>query len=610
MKILFKSIGTGILYFFVFVLLIALADNMPTMIASVFEIRLRDWWYDFVTENTLEYAAATAVLTTVMYLIWRWGSSRAGRSVGTVLAVLLAGELTLAASFGLYWNYIEKNCVPAEWSDLEMAYIASFGSPQTARLYFLILVCDIFAAGIILNYLKVFFRDRIKKETADQVFSGNRIFQHMLCIGIPICIILTGTYSVVRYFVFPVAEFLVAVFAIMFWGDIFLSSFYFRKMLWYYRLIIEDREIEKYFVIVRENNFSQKSFLYEKMWRKEKHIEKLKTQKIYLLPRNLAEKNDRNCIVLDVYSGENAEKELKDKGKFKKTRLQGRGAFNIAYCEDTYAFRDYVRFYDRYAADLETLIKEIIELKGFLQYRERQTGIISRLQTDRLIVTNCIVDEIIAFRRYFDRNINRFLVFDYAIKWLETVNYLYTIIAVSHRAVPLSGKVRNRIVMADFKKWTELREKVVHDRDIDGIISRSHCGDSVFRSFQRIWKAVTVREYSFSEYTVGELIAASNQLRNYTRGHGVFTFEISDEINLDLLEILVFLINQLIVNDQLAGDFANLEKLGWLVYAGDTPYFLYSYNKTYDEYCFNSFRNSSSIMLPADIRSGEDEQIH
>lgn len=609
MKILFKSIGTGILYFFVFILLIALADNMPTMIISVFEIRLRDWWYDFVTEKTLAYAAATAVLTAVMYMIWQWGS-RAERSVGTVLAVLGAGELTLTAFLGLYWNYIEEKCVPAEWSGLEMAYTASFGSLQTARLFFLICVCVIFAAGIILNYLKVFFRDRIKKETADQVFGGNRIFQHMLCIGIPICIILTGTYSVVRYFVFPVAEFFVAVFAILFLGDILLSSFYFKKMLWYYRSIIEDREIERYFVIVRENNFSHKSFLYEKIWRQKNCIEKLKSQEIYLFPRNLAEKNDRSCIMLDVYSGETAEKELKDKGKFRKTRLRERGVFNIAYCEDTYAFRDYVCFYDRYAADLETLIKEIKELKGFLQYRERQTGIISRLQTDRLIVTNCIVDEIIAFRRYFDRNINRFLVFDYAIKWLETVNYLYTIIAVSHRAVPLSGKVRNRIVMADFKKWTELREKVVHDRDIDGIIRRNHCGDSVFQSFQRIWKAVTVREYSFSEYTVAELIAASNQLRNYTRGHGVFTFEISDEINLDLLEILVFLLNQLIVNDQLAGDFSNLEKLGWLVYVGDIPYFLYSYNKTYDEYCFNSFRNSSSIMLPADIRSGEDEQIH
>lgn len=609
MKILFKSIGTGILCFVAFILLIAMADNMPTMISSVFEVSLRDWWYDFVTEKTLEYVAATAVLTAVMYLVWQLGS-RAGRSVGTVLAVLAAGELILATSFGQYWNYIEENCVPAEWSGLELAYTESFGSLQAARLYFFIFACVIFAAGIILNYLKVFFRDQIKKETADQVFSGNRLFQEMLCTGIPICIILTGTYSLARLFDFFVAKIFAAVFVIMILWHVLVSSFYFRKMLRYYRADIEDREIERYLVIVRENSSSQKSFLYEKIWRKENHIEKLQKQKIYLLPRNLSEGNDGSFIMLDVYSGEAAGKELKDKEKFEKNRLQERGAFNIAYCEDTYAFRDYVRFYDRYASDLETLMKEIIELKGFLQYRERQTGIISRLQTDSLTVTNCIVDEIIAFRRYFDRNINRFLVFDYAIKWLETVNYLYTIIAVSHQAVPLSSKVRNRIVMADFRKWTELRENVVHDRDIDGIISRSHCGDSVFQSFQRIWKAVTVREYSFSKYTVGELIAASNRLRNYTRGHGVFTFEISDEINLDLLEILVFLINQMIVNDQLEGDFSNLEELGWIVYVGDTPYFLYSYNKTYDEYCFNSFRNSSSIMLPADIRRKEDEQIY
>ena len=121
MKILFKSIGTGILCFVAFILLIAMADNMPTMISGAFEVSLRDWWYDFVTEKTLEYVAATAVLTAVMYLVWQLGS-RAGKSAGTVLAVLAAGELILAASFGQYWNYIEENCIPAAsislWSSL------------------------------------------------------------------------------------------------------------------------------------------------------------------------------------------------------------------------------------------------------------------------------------------------------------------------------------------------------------------------------------------------------------------------------------------------------------------------------------------------------------
>lgn len=606
MKILFKAIGTGIFQFFACIFFIAVTDNMSAILIDFWETDIKGWWYEAVVNKTLEYVAATALLSAVICLVWQSGC-RYGRTIKEVTLILLGGELVLAAANALYWNYIERNCFPMEWSSLEFAYSESFGSSQFAELFFLILLCVIFAAGIILNHLGVFFKDIVKKETADQIFKGNRIFPEILYTEIPLCIVLTGVNFVVGLLQFPVAETFTVVVVSMILGYIFISAYHFRKISQYYRTILTDTDKKRYLVIVREDIALSRSFLYERFWRKKYYIEKLKKENIYLLPWNLTDINNKMCIMLDVYNEKTLEKELKDKEKFEKSRLQERGTFNIVYCENREILQKYDHLYDRSASDMETAAKDIIELKKFLKYRERQQEIISNLQTDKLTATNCIVDEIIAFKRYFDKNVNRFLVFDHEIKWLETINYLYTLIAISHQGTPLSRKVRKQIEMADFKKWIDMRKDIVYDQDIDKILSQPHDRNAVFQSFNRIWKAVTARDFAFSEYSVGELLRASKELRNYTRGHGVFTFEISDEINLNLIEILVFLINQLIVNGQLMGDFSNLEELGWMIYSGDTPYFLYSYNKTYREYCFNSFQNNSSIMLPANIRSQKDE---
>ena len=70
-----------------------------------------------------------------------------------------------------------------------------------------------------------------------------------------------------------------------------------------------------------------------------------------------------------------------------------------------------------------------------------------------------------------------------------------------------------------------------------------------------------------------ELLEACNYLRDYTRGHGVFTFEISQYINLNLLKILVALLNSLIYFLRITDMKDNLESLGWVIYLGDIPNF-------------------------------------
>ena len=72
-----------------------------------------------------------------------------------------------------------------------------------------------------------------------------------------------------------------------------------------------------------------------------------------------------------------------------------------------------------------------------------------------------------------------------------------------------------------------------------------------------------------------------------------------------LIEILVFLINRLIEAGLLDDNFRNLEELGWVVYVGEDPYFLYDYDSKYRECRFDSWRNGNSFTLPSDIYERE-----
>ena len=189
---------------------------------------------------------------------------------------------------------------------------------------------------------------------------------------------------------------------------------------------------------------------------------------------------------------------------------------------------------------------------------------------------------------------------------MEIVNYIYTLIAISkNELVVTDPKISGRINYADFQKWRELRTRVVTDEDgLSVVIKRSSNDLNAFQEFNWVWKEFITQTYFFQKYSIEELLEGANKLRDCTRGHGVFTFDISQTINLKLLSVLTFLINELIDNHMLDNDFANLESLGWLVYSGDTPYFLYSLNKSdeIEEFIFNSFQGGSSLALPIDIQ--------
>ena len=220
-------------------------------------------------------------------------------------------------------------------------------------------------------------------------------------------------------------------------------------------------------------------------------------------------------------------------------------------------------------------------------------------------------EQIELFKQYLiKQTTNQFIMFDLSIKWMEIINYLFSITMLDVLEVNAREYIKesNRIDYADFKKWRDVFDSEISKNKSFKLVNEYEINIEIFKIFNSTWKLVTSRSYDFHSYTVQELLEACNYLRDYTRGHGVFTFEISQYINLNLLKILAALANSLIYFLRITDMKDNLESLGWVIYLGDIPYFLYSVGRRDSNVTYKSFRKGNSLSLPIDIYGESDEK--
>lgn len=604
MKNLSKTILTVITHFIGFFCLYVLLDNLNTWIVTVFPDYgdLEDWWYEFTEFKNFHYIAATALLSGCFYFIWHFVINHI-RSKGTLFLGLMIGEGLLVLTNNCYWAYLSHVCFGQGTVSLDDCYNIVFGSCDAAKNYFLTVTCAIFVIGIILCRFEYILRNSMNKLVIRQVCSGDTIYLDLLCSAVPACNMMTGAYYWGGINEIPIIRIISLVLGIVVIAHLLSIIVKCLRVYRYYRDAMHEDHDHRTLVIVREVGDFETSVVYHRFLKNRSIMQKLHKEHIYILPIELQSIPEISCIVLDIYSHRIFKLHKEQRQVVIDELLRERGTFNIAFCNSIQESSSICVSYDECTTNVDNALRAIITFSGLLEYRKKQNEIISKLHFGKLSRTNIFIDEIIGFKHYLECNTNSFLVFDYAIKWMEIVNYLCSLMSISRQGISVSQQNLARISHADFIKWSDFRKKEGKDEKVNLFLARElKKEDPVFATFYFVWSEVTSRPYSFSKYSINELLHALRELRNYTRGHGVFTFEISQEINLALIEILVFLINQLIESNLLEESYDNLDDLGWIIYIGDTPYFLYSYDNKYQECRYDSFQKGNSVTLPADIR--------
>lgn len=603
MKNLSKAILTVITHFIGFFCLFILLNNLNTWIVSVFPDYgdWEDWWYEFTEYRHFHYIAATAIFSGCTYYIWHLAVKHVNAK-GALIPVLLIGEGLLVLVNHCYWFFLSHICFGHGSVTLDACFNMAFGSCEAAKSYFSVAMYAFFAIGILQYGSSCMVSDPVNKVVLHQISSGDAFCLDMLCTYVPVCNMITGSY----YWgmnAFPIIRIISMVLGVAAAIHLLLRVVKQQRIVKYYQEAMAEDDIHKTIVIVREIGSFEESMVYQLFLKNRSVTQKFTQEHIYILPVELQSVSKDPCIVIDIFASQILELPEDQQSEVVTASLQERGLFNIAFSDGAEGSIPASTSYDECTADIASVFRAITIYSGYLEYRKKQNAILSKIHLEGFTQTNVILDEIIGFKRHLACTFNQFLVFDYAIKWMETFNYFCSLISISLQRTGVSTKALSRINYADFLKWSEFRKKGSKSEKVDSFLSKTFSKeDPVHMAFCFVWKEVTSKTYSFSKYTINEFLHALRELRNYTRGHGVFTFEISQEINLALVEILVFLINQLIESKLLEENFDNLEELGWLVLVGDTPYFLYSYDSKYQECRFDSFQNGNSITLPADIR--------
>lgn len=582
----------------VFILVCCIFDHMDSLIIGKYSLfDIRDWWYEQTECHMISFLSATAVLSGLMYFVYKIIDGFITNKVFMVIGII-AGALLLNGSNYWYWSYVWRNCFMGEWSLLEEALTTSFVSQQGAILLCGVYVSILLVVGVLSNHAELLMGHSRKRVVCRQVFWNTGLCGGFLYFGIPYMIMGSGIFFVVSFLRITIVPIVLIISSVVVLYILFLQIVRAIRLNNYYQSIENDPEKQKHLVIFQESDYVKCSYIVQLLFGKETR-KKLIKNNIWLYPSEL-ELSTKAFIKLDFYdewmfirkSAKN------DNNIYNMTRK--RGTFNLAYnLEQNPSNR---KLYDACYGSIDKLTDGFVIFDEYLSFKNEVSKELQTIDLTRLKRATCISEEIEEFKNYLiNQTTNQFIMFDLIIKWLEIVNFFFAITSISVSGKKMSEMIENEIDHADFKKWRDVFNNTAVSSEFDKWINEYSIEKDIFDTFNELWEILASRFYSFQGYSLRDLLEACNYLRDYTRGHGVFTFEISQEINLRLLKLLVSLIKSLIEYQQITDMKDNLESLGWVLYSGDVPYFLYSIDKNNEESTYESFRKGNSLSMPIDM---------
>ena len=588
-KIVLTTIAVFVGSFFFFGSLYVVFSNVNTWIISVFPDYgdWREWWYDCVNSGYVYYIIASACLSSSACLIWQITTRLIHSAVGTLVYGGI-GFAALIVANNVFWEFVIDRCNTAEYGHAAMdCYRVVFGSVSEARLYFSAAMCFVFAVGVVLHSVEFFTGNKVKKTALRQVFSNRTLFFCLLWFVVPAYSFGIGAFKWARYEMNTVLKLSLPLILVVATAKELLKFSFVRKLTSYYSNTIYNIQKPQPLLIIRES-LEENSAIFHEILQVPPIMRQLQEHDIRVLPAEIREHSQAPYIILDLlYSQE-----------FMYTELQEYGTFNIFVGDDVSDHEVQEVGYDFCAADLSAAIPLVISLSKALPYRKKLTELLDNMSVHHLTETNILVDELVAFSDYLQKCTDPFLVFDFSIKWLEIINYFYSLVSVCKNECKVTNSILKKIEMADFDRWRDMRRSFAKNATVDQILNKTVSDRTVFTVFSDLWRIVVARDYVFVAYSIAELLQAANRLRDYTRGHGIFTFEITWDVNTALAEIVTFLAGELVKNNLLSCDFEKLQDLGWVLYKGDIPYFLYTYDRKHRECRFDSFQGGNSLSLP------------
>lgn len=627
---------------FIIILLIFFSEYAIEVTAGIWAMDLKAWWYDFIFYKKINWVLATSLYITVIMAAWTLGKPLKGPGTGWPGQIIRI-VLVQTVSHILYWKYLIRVCFDDNglWG-LEWSYTDLYGSIENAEWISCGVILSMMLIGTMFTKMDIFIKDHTKKhimrklldekdewtQNLDEVFTLFLVWP-----GMPLISDISGWFVLGLLGIFE---------------GIFIFRWFHKKRRFCERLLSyykQGQDPNHMTVAACELGNSDWSFVSDILLEHSVYLNLVERNHILILPEifNLENMYDQVChrdVVLDIYKEKKAASALSEKnGKIygdQNKEIYGNQdqnvVFRIAYCSEA----DWLSFlkpgYDWVFTDWGLLFQKLVDIKAMIFYKKEQYKIIAQLKLDAGNGDNPILDELRLFKNYYMKSDNLFSVFDYSIKWAEIINYFYTLILIALLDIDLNkmtGDFRAYVTYADFGKWRNLRTHILGRKNIGKyikscektetleklnlykkLLNRWITDSHVMECYNTLWLSISGQENCFDwkhhRYTNADLLDRMVRIRNYTRGHGVYTFEVSGDINTALVTILVYLVSELVNSGLLKTDMHNLENNGWLAVSGGDRYFCYTVETCHREVEYYCFQKGITLRIPEGV---SDEKL-
>lgn len=604
-------------------------------VAGKWSFDVRDWLYELNANGALRIMVASLVFSGIVIIYFHFADflieSLPSLFIGIIVSVVLA-----AVGSYYYLNYIVDNCFVEDiLLTLEDNYQEFFGAIGAAQYWICAILCIIGCVRLIFLKSYLFIQMPVKKMALKHVLCKHESLDYQTVAVFPLFLIWPSVTTLV--FKLRLNSIWLFVILICVMNCYFLCS-KIRKWINLSRYFTDSLALNnKTIVFINGNDNFDEPIYYEKIFKNMAFMNVINTVDIIIIPGeiiNVEEYNFMDYISVDIIGTNYCTNSSNSQYNLEKNNLQEKAVFHFALDLNHYLEEPDVAHYDSVATNMDQLLSMIVEVKDLLHFQEEKQLLLNTLEISNINTGNCIISELFSFEHYMRETINPFLVFDAAIKWCETINYLYSLILLQAIGITVDEARNNRsfdIHEATFGKWINFRYQVLsfkskklrgYCQDIETttnyveqykLMIQTTISDKILEDLIFIEKAIGIDSENIKQtskgVTIDTLLRELNRIRDYTRGHGVFTFEINDEINIAILQILVVLINNLLHFDVMPVDQTAMEHLGWVLYYEETPYFCYSYSEDrkhnqFGEYLYNSFGKGNSISIPT-VLQGE-----
>lgn len=609
----------SIIFIAIYACLIFFPHYIRGAISGNWEIDIGEWWYEFIEYKQINLLVATLVLYLIIIIIWTTLNAKIRSKKGLVLETLSSLFIVFCVN-KMYWTYLDNSCLQkTDWWSAGEGYIQIYGSLRNAQFFAFLIIVVFLVLSIVSVKFDFFIKDPLRREIVQKIVSKTINIDIVICFGLLIYLILPET----DIFVYQ-SKMLNVVMCFWIIGmmlyliyDLAIKISHYKKFLEYCLQAKKDYKGKDIWIVVNESNMNEESFFFYKIFINTEYQRALYESNIKILPKKIFELlfDCKAYVILDIYGNFfiNAESvEYLDK-------VKAYSNYCMAYCPDKNVHDELGKYYDKVLDEIEDVLLQLLDSQNLIFSKKNQSTSRLFLGENLLDCENCIIRELNMFKENYYCNTNQFMIFDYSIKWMETINYFYSIILISLLNIDveaMSDKIKN----ATFGIWKEIREKELRKGDkceninirkkFKTFIEKGINNEEVIEKYKSVYEEIYGSKKNLENKTcsISFLLAEFSKIRNYTRGHGVYTFKITESLNENVLYILLYLMNRLIESKLLGGNFDNLSMNGWVLYKGEDVYFCYSKDEGEEEYEYCCFSLGETLRFPVDFFRGKNNE--